>query len=500
MEHGDEIAQERPFPGLTPRSTARLIKSKDMASLLSGQKNLRLRLHPGERRVILLLGDALMAALALVIAIYFWGQEDWLDFSRQLILERIPSWFFLLPILWMILNVEMYDVRRAGRRSETVKGIAIAAGVSLVLYLLVFFFAEPKSLPRRGVATFIVSSALLMMAWRFLYIRIFTTPEFMRRVIIVGAGRAGSALVQVIKEIWPPPFYLVGLVDDDPMKCNTCVEGFPILGDSNDLLHVIEEGQVTDLVFAITGDMQDGMFQAILQAEEEGIDVTTMPIVYEDLLGRVPITLLRSDWILRSFVDQARANGLYEMAKRILDMIGGFLGVLFLVLITPFVGGLILLESGWPIFYTQSRLGKNGREYRIIKFRSMREAFDARGKLLPDRERITRVGWFLRKTHMDELPQVINVLRGEMSLVGPRAEISQLVSDLQFKVPFYRARLLVKPGITGWAQVNFSYAATVAETSVKLEYDLFYIKHRNLILDFVIMLRTVGTVVGFRGQ
>jgi lipopolysaccharide/colanic/teichoic acid biosynthesis glycosyltransferase len=130
----------------------------------------------------------------------------------------------------------------------------------------------------------------------------------------------------------------------------------------------------------------------------------------------------------------------------------------------------------------------------------MRQAFDAEGRPLPDKDRITRVGNFLRKSHLDELPQFINVVQGEMSLVGPRAEITSLVNQLQDQVPFYRARLLVKPGITGWAQVNFGYAVTVEDTGVKLEYDLYYIKHRNLLLDFVILLRTVGTVVGFRGQ
>jgi lipopolysaccharide/colanic/teichoic acid biosynthesis glycosyltransferase len=114
--------------------------------------------------------------------------------------------------------------------------------------------------------------------------------------------------------------------------------------------------------------------------------------------------------------------------------------------------------------------------------------------------RITKVGWFLRKTHLDEWPNFINVLRGEMSLVGPRAERSELVENLQEKIPFYRARLLVKPGITGWAQVNFGYAATVEDTAIKLEYDLYYIKHRNLMMDLVILLRTFGTMVGFRGQ
>jgi exopolysaccharide biosynthesis polyprenyl glycosylphosphotransferase len=472
-----------------------------MSSILSTSKSVQFRLRPGERRIILLIGDAVMAASALLVALYMWGQKDWLGPSfLELIGERIPPWFFVLPALWMVLNIEMYDIRRAGHRSETVKGVAIAAGVSLIIYLFVFFLSDPKSLPRRSVATFIVAASVFMVSWRFLYIKVFTTPEFLRRVLIVGAGRAGSALVQVIKEIWPPPFYMVGLIDDDPLKRNTCVEGFPILGASREMIEIIEGQKVTDLIFAITGEMQDDMFQALLQAEEEGIEVTTMPKMYEDLLGRVPISLLRSDWILRSFVDQARANGLYELGKRLVDIISGLIGVLALGFITPFLGLIILIESGWPVFYYQSRLGKHGKEYKIIKFRTMREAFDEYGKPLPDKDRITRIGWFLRKTHMDEVPQVINILRGEMSLVGPRAEISQLVTDLQDRVPFYRARLLVKPGLTGWAQVNFGYAATVEETAVKLEYDLYYIKHRNLLLDFVIMLRTVGTVVGFRGQ
>lgn len=449
--------------------------------------------------MILLLGDALMAGAALVIAIVLWAQEDWLNL-RGLLETRVPGWFYLLPVLWLILNVEMYDIRRAGRRGETVKGVASAAAISMILYLFVFFLSEPNFMPRRAAVFFIIAASALMVTWRFIYIRVFTTPEFLRRALVVGAGRAGTTLVRVIKEIWPPPFYLVGLIDDDPSKCGALIEGYPVLGSSAELKQIIEQQHVTDLIFAITGEMCDEMFQALLQAEESGVEVTTMPVVYEDLLGRVPISLLRSDWVLRSFVDEARAHGMYELGKRLMDIAGGLVGVIVMIALTPFFGILILMESGWPIFYTQHRLGKNGREYKIIKFRSMREAYDENGRPLPDKERMTRVGWFLRKTHMDEIPQFINVLRGEMSLVGPRAEISELVSELQSKVPFYRARLLVKPGITGWAQVNFSYAATVEETAVKLEYDLYYIKHRNLLLDFVILLRTFGTVVGFRGQ
>jgi lipopolysaccharide/colanic/teichoic acid biosynthesis glycosyltransferase len=155
------------------------------------------------------------------------------------------------------------------------------------------------------------------------------------------------------------------------------------------------------------------------------------------------------------------------------------------------------------VFFLQNRLGKNGKTYRIIKFRTMRNDSEPKGEVrvtTQNDDRITRAGVLLRKSHLDELPQFLNVLKGEMSLVGPRAERSELVTQLQKEIPFYRARLLVKPGITGWAQINFGYAATVEDTAVKLEYDLYYIKHRTLLMDLIILLRTVGTVVGLRGQ
>jgi len=271
------------------------------------------------------------------------------------------------------------------------------------------------------------------------------------------------------------PFSIVGLIDDDPRKINCQVEGFPVLGGSEHLLSVIEREKVTDVIFAISNEMRPEMFRSLLAAEEQGVEITTMPTIYEKLFGRVPIMLL----------------------------IGGLVGLLLSAIVSPFIVLAIYLDTGLPVFYTQNRLGQNGQEYTIIKFRTMRKDAERDGKVrvtVENDERITRVGKFLRKSHLDEIPQFINVLRGEMSLVGPRAERSELVNELQERVPFYRARLLVKSGITGWAQINFGYAATVEDTIVKLEYDLYYIKHRNLLLDGMILLRSIGTVIGFKGQ
>jgi lipopolysaccharide/colanic/teichoic acid biosynthesis glycosyltransferase len=213
--------------------------------------------------------------------------------------------------------------------------------------------------------------------------------------------------------------------------------------------------------------------------------------------------MLEGDWLLRNFADHSRTGTFYELGKRLLDILGGLVGCTMLLVALPFVSLLILVDDGWPVFYTQTRSGRGGLPYQILKFRTMRRDAEADGRprwAKEDDERATRSGKLLRKTHLDELPQFLNVLRGEMSLVGPRAERPELVQVFQQHVPFYRARLMVKPGITGWAQVNFGYASTIDETVVKLEYDLYYIKHRNMIMDLVIMLRTPATVFGFRGR
>jgi lipopolysaccharide/colanic/teichoic acid biosynthesis glycosyltransferase len=228
-----------------------------------------------------------------------------------------------------------------------------------------------------------------------------------------------------------------------------------------------------------------------------------MPTMYEELMGRVPVHHLESEWLLRSFVDQARVSGFYELGKRLLDILGGLAGVIAYIFMYPLVALVIMLDSGFPITYKQIRLGKGGKPFYVYKFRTMRQDAEKDGKahLTQEKdERITRVGTFLRRTHIDEWPQFWNVLRGEMSIVGPRSERPEWVAEFQKQIPFYRARLLVKPGVTGWAQVNYGYYATIEEMVVKLEYDLYYIKHRNLLMDLNIILRTVGQMIGFRGR
>ena len=478
-----------------------------------------LRLRLSEQRTVLLIGDLIASSAAVFGAIYLWYQYSLYVLissgitperaSRLLNIEgpfwnKVPFWFYLLPVAWLVLLVELYEPHIAANWRRTLRGIAGAALLGLIVYSLVFLIRQdPNSLPRIGVGGFLVIASLLTLGWRALYIRLYTATGLQRRVLIVGAGKAGQTIAQAFHGLNPPPFQLVGYMDDDSRKIGKTYHGVTVISTSRNLLKVIDEHRVSDLVVAITGEIEGGTFQTILDAQERGVEVARMPILYEEMVGRVPIHHLESDWIIRSFTDEVRANGFYELTKRLMDILGALAGILLFLLMLPFAALATLIDSGFPVFYSQPRLGKGGREFKIYKFRTMRQDAEADGaaRLASENDpRVTRVGNFLRRARLDELPQFWNVLHGEMSLVGPRAERAGLVAEFQKQIPFYRARLLVKPGLTGWAQVNYGYVATITETAVKLEYDLYYIKHRSLMMDLQIVLRTIGTVLRQSGR
>ena len=468
------------------------------------QKEHRWRFRFVERRVLLLFGDLLASVSALTFALFFWSARDnYYQFNSLFLFRHVPIWFYYFPLVWLVLLTELYNIRRAASWTDTVKTVSTAAVLGLVIYLGLYFIITDEILPRIAVVIFVMAAALLTLFWRYLYISVLYSEKFLRRVLLVGGGLSGEIILQVINDIEPKPFFVLGIIDDDPGKLHTKVEGYEVVGTGEDLLEVIQEKYISDIIVAITGEIYGHTFQALLDAQELGVDIIRMPVAYEELIERVPIQLLESGWILHTFIDENRVSGFYRFGKRVLDIFGGSIGTLIFLGLLPFIGLAILLESGRPIFYLQTRLGRSAYPYKIFKFRTMYTDAEEEGKAQwasADDDRVTKVGRFLRKTHLDEFPQFLNVLRGEMSLVGPRSERPQLIERLQKQVPFYRARLLVKPGVTGWAQVNFGYPATVEETNIKLEYDLYYIKNRNLFFDLRIIFRTPGMMFGLKGQ
>src|SRR5512135_2103353 len=337
------------------------------------------RLRPNEHRLILLLSDLAASILAAFLAAYAWQQyalqnlvAKGIDLERAERILRIqgfhvPFWFYLLPLAWLLLIVELYDTHTAVNWQRTLRGIALAAFVGLVAYALIFIFNQDPttSLPRIGVGAFIVLASAFTLILRLSYIRLYTTSGLQRRVLIVGAGKAGMTLAKVYCEATPPPFSLIGFIDDDFQKIDKMFAGYPVIGASKDLLAIVDQYRVSDVVMAITGDIQGGTFQTILDVQERGVEVSRMPMLYEEITQRVPVHHLESDWLIRSFVDQLKVSVFYELVKRLLDIVGGLLGLIVFAVSFPFLALGTILDSGLPVLYSQDRLGKGGEPFTI---------------------------------------------------------------------------------------------------------------------------------------
>ncbi len=460
--------------------------------------------------MLLFLGDFAAALLAWFLATLLWWYLEraasplppaWWDFT----LSR-PWWFFLLPLIWVVLLVDLYEDRRAASWEDTRKGLLGVLVVALMLYLALYFYLVSwrgaRLLPRVSVAAFLLLAASLTALWRRLYIRVLLPRFFVRRALIVGSGPQAHTLWHWLHQSVSHPFLVLGLVDDHPTSgTNHRTDPLPHLGTAQELPDLVVHLAVTDVLVALQGPIPGHLFQALLDVQAMGVEVSHMNAIYEELFQRVPIEQLDTTWMLRAFIDEARKTVYYEAAKRLLDILGALVGLTLLALMFPFIALWIYLESGRPILFVQERVGRHGERFRVRKFRTMLpDTRRERGRWASeDEDRITPFGRFLRKTHLDEFPQFWDVLRGKMSLVGPRPEQPELVALLEQRIPFYRARLLVKPGLTGWAQVNMGYVGSLEDTRIKLEYDLYYIKRRNLMFDLYIILRTFGAIFGARG-
>ena len=330
---------------------------------------------------------------------------------------------------------------------------------------------------------------------------IIKTRHVRNRVLIVGGGERAQAIARVLQQTSPKYCDIVGFVDDDFRSNGSMLEHRLLLGKTVDLPRLVIQNQVQEVVVALDNYLEEKLFRLLIECQERGIRVSYMPDLHEKLRYSVPVEHIDPTWALG--IMQKLPNPFQLFVKRLLDILFGIVGLLNLATILPFVALAIYLDSPGPIFYRQVRAGRSGKPFSIIKFRTMSVDAEKDGKACWATEgdvRITRVGRFLRQTGMDELPQVLNVLRGEMSIVGPRPERPQFIKHLEREIPFYRTRLMVKPGLTGWAQVRYKYGNSVKDALIKLQYDCYYLRHWSLWLDLSIILQTIKVLLKFRGH
>jgi exopolysaccharide biosynthesis polyprenyl glycosylphosphotransferase len=470
-------------------------------------------LRTTERRLILLVLDVAVIVSALVVAIRIGA--DWLDPPGAFF--YLWRWWLTLALVWWLMAnlLECYDLARSASAPHSIISTSIAAALTVAVYQWIPLFSPPLA-SRRLVLIFGLLAVGGLALWRGAYAILFVQPNFYRRALVLGAGSAGQALVAALAQISPVSsanplrgtgYQIVGFVDDDVVKQEAGqVAGVPVVGGSPNLPRLAREMAVNEVVLAITDrhTMSEVAFEALMACRESGFHVTTMPALYERLLGRVPVEHVGRNLQAVLPIDEAGATErVFWLAKRAADLVLGALGLCATGLITPFVALANALWSRGPLFYRQTRVGRGGRIFTVAKFRTMRpDAEQDTGAVWAQEgdSRITPVGRWLRKSRLDELPQSINVLRGEMSVIGPRPERPEFIEGLARQIPFYRARLAAKPGLTGWAQVRFGYGNTVDDARIKLEYDLYYVRHASLYLDALIVLKTIAVVLRLQGK
>lgn len=467
--------------------------------------DLRWPLHISARKTLLAVGDFVLVNGATLIALWVWALQDPVrSFSGEFVLSQ-AHWFAILIALWLLsasLN-GLYNLKVASHPRSAGTGLLGATALVLLVHLMIHFLAPRQLLPLRVVLYQTVGTSVLLGLWRGTYIVLLRRPAFRYRAVVIGAGPAGEAIVRVIRENLPSEYELVGFMDDDPAKQGQIIEGLPVMGTRRDLVTLVRAKGVSEIILAATGETDEEFTQALMESQKQGLQITPMELLYEEITGRVPVEHMGDNWFLVLPRSSAAVGLLYACLKRSMDIVVASIGLIIVAFLFPVLALALYLDSPGPIFYTQERVGKGGRVFNLLKLRSMVPNAEAKSGTVwavEDDPRVTRVGRFLRRTMLDELPQFINVLRGEMSIVGPRPERPIFDDQLAEEIPFYRARHAVKPGMAGWALINQGYSSSVVDAWVKLGYDLYYIKHQSIWLDLLILLRTLGAMVALRGR
>lgn len=476
-----------------------------------------------ERKWLIGLIDVLIVLFSTTLALWIHAVRNYEIFNLAYMGKQI-GWYISLSSLWLFSAAinGLYDLSIVDEFEKTMLRLLRAVSIILVIYLLIFFFTAPSNLLPRGIVLYqSISGFVFLGIWRLFFVYFSKRPEFSRPVIIVGAGWAGQSIVEEIAIHARYQFRVVGFVDDDEdiqgktikirwdsiktgnLKDEAYTYHLPVLGTSEELVGLVQEYQVPEIILAVTNDIQPTLFRGLMECKEMGVDITLMPLLYEELTGRVPVDHIGDNWLVILPLESAESGGFYRFFNRFFDIAGAMIGLTVLLPLFPFIVLAIYIDSPGPIFYTQPRVGKGGKFFTLYKLRTMVPGAEKGGEAQRAQEndpRITKVGRWLRKFRIDEMPQLINVLKGEMSAVGPRPERPAHLQELDEKIPFHRLRNAVKPGMAGWAVVNFGYIDSVESAKTRLQYDLYYVKHQSLWLDLIIFFRTVGQMITLKGR
>jgi len=437
------------------------------------------------KKISLLLGDVSCLYLALYATLFLrYGS----DFDSQQWDKHFQA-FSLIFMAWLIVFfiADLYDLKVSYNNLALLSNYAKATIINGIIAVLLFYFLTPlfpDIKPQRVLIIDIIFSAGLLIIWRKLFYNLIKSPQIANRVLLIGVNDLSQELLQEINKR-SQLGYQAQIIDQLPDNLKRfCINKNIDTLVSSEKLHSDKETA-----------------RKIFDCLSLGIDVYNISGFYELIAQKIPVKHIEMSWFLENLSENTKKS--YEILKRMIDIFCAIIGLILTIPLVPFIALIIKLESRGPIIFKQIRTGKNGKEFLAMKFRSMINDAEKNGAQWAAKNdaRVTRFGRLMRMTRLDEIPQLINILRGEMSLVGPRPERPEFIEMLSEQIPFYRERLLVLPGLAGWAQLmGPAYGGSTEETLEKLQYDLYYVKNRSLMLDLSIILKTIRVVLSGRGQ
>lgn len=464
------------------------------------QNNRKIHFEISERKTLLRLFDVFMVLFFL----YSINQFFEIEYFNELItsLKNCIVLGFYINIIGTVF--EMYNLQVASNQLQIIKSIILTASTTVLFYLLTPIFTPLLPTNRLQIIYFYIVILMALYFWRYLYVKLLASNRFIKKVILVCDKEQAEELILGLEKV-DPHYKILGYINSDSTNVDeNKKEDFVQNITNNNLQEFVNQNSISEIVIASqkTDGINTTLFSELIHLLENGFIIREYTQVYESSTQSIPVQYIAKDFYRYFPFSRSNQNQLYLVGVRVSEIIISIVGLLIGVTLVPFVLLGNFFGNRGKLFYSQKRVGQNGNKFKILKFRTMIKNAEKNGAVFSQKNdiRITAFGKFLRKSRIDEFPQFINILKGEMAVIGPRPERPVFVNEIAQIMPFYETRHVIKPGLTGWAQVNYPYGATIDDSLMKLQYDLYYIKHRSVFLDINIIFKTLSTIIFYRGQ
>lgn len=461
-------------------------------------KNNKIHFEVSERKVLLRVFDVIFIWFAIYLVGNLFDLE-YLKLSANTIFYALSIGFYVNGVGTVF---ELYNLQVSSNQYQVLKSVILTVCTSVLLYLLTPVYSAELPSQRLQILVFFFTILTSLLSWRIFYVKFLASNRFVQNVILVCDFEHLEELVTGLESA-DPHYRIIGYVNSESYVKEASFHYVPPI-KIYDLVPFVNEHQIFEIIVASQKkeEITVELYQQLLHLLELGNTIREYAQVYESKTQRIPVQFVTRDFYKFFPFSRSNNNQLYLFTTKILEIVISVIGLLFGALLLPFlVFGNAIANRG-SLFYTQDRVGLNGKPFKIFKFRTMVKNAESNGAAFSTSNdtRITPFGKFLRKTRIDEIPQFINILKGDMAVIGPRPERPVFVKEIAEMMPFYETRHVIKPGLTGWAQVNYSYGESFEDSLIKLQYDLYYIKHRSVFLDLNITIKTISTVLFYRGQ